>query len=437
MFDVFYLGRKPEVWTHERSCQSIQQAQDLSRTRFFWIITYLADYTGFDFLWEPPPWQAYQRHAWASQWQKDSGTYLVPKIGYQDTNYHTNPIVTRRPASDGWQVPNNIEPESFDFSWHPDPTEPDYEYHFGTQWQAAGGPIYPGSSGPKIIDHPRARARPDLSRWSVPENIDSSQWDFSWHPDPFDSPYFYEFATEWHSEGGPVYHAPGAAAIKYISSPQAKLCGSTRYWHEIIETESFDRSWVPHPKDPPYIYVFGNQWWPAEVMPTIEYHVPGASEIKYLHWPVGRLPQKADHHWHTLHDCDWDYSWVPDPGDPPYIYVFGNQHWSAEKMPTIEYHVPGASERKYMSGPVARLHVNMTHWYVPEGVDVSDMDFSWCPDPGEPGYIYQFATQHQKTGGPEYRVPGAIEIKYMDMMRAQVLQESVAVVEIDHLDGNI
>jgi len=64
------------------------------------------------------------------------------------------------------------------------------------------------------------------------------------------------------------------------------------------------------------------------------------------------------------------------------------------------------------------------------------MDFSWVPDPGAPPYIYQFATQHQKTGGPQYCMLDATEVKYVDMMRAEVTAEAVPIVEIDHLDGN-
>jgi hypothetical protein len=134
-------------------------------------------------------------------------------------------------------------------------------------------------------------------------------------------------------------------------------------------------------------------------------------------------------------DCEWDYTWRPEPGSPPYIYVFGNQWWSAEKMPTVEYHMPGATERKYMTGPVAQLPNRHEQWTIPEYVDTTDMDFSWTPDPGEPPYIYQFATQHQKTGGPQYRMPGATEFKYVDMMRAEVKKEAVPIFEIDHLDG--
>ena len=93
MFDVFYIDKKPNLFAHERKVSSIQHAQLLSRTRFFWIVNYLCDYTGFDFLWEPVPWQADQRHVWASQWQQDSGTWLIPKQGYTDTNYHYDTVL--------------------------------------------------------------------------------------------------------------------------------------------------------------------------------------------------------------------------------------------------------------------------------------------------------------------------------------------------------
>jgi len=94
MFDIFYLDKKPNLFPHEQKINSIAEAQQLSRTRFFWIVNYLCDYREFDFLWEPVPWEAHQRHAWASQWQKDSGTYLIPKFGYTDTNYRTDQTIS-------------------------------------------------------------------------------------------------------------------------------------------------------------------------------------------------------------------------------------------------------------------------------------------------------------------------------------------------------
>lgn len=307
MFDVFYSGPKPNQFAHERAADSIEHAQRLSRTEYFWWITYLSDYSEFDFVYVPPPWQAEYTHVWPSQHHEYSGTYLVPRSG-------------------------------------------EIKYHF----------------------HDR-----------VIPNRDSQEH------------------------------------------------------YRVLHQSDFDFSWAPHPHDPPYIYVFGNQWWPATVMPTVEYHAPGATERKYMTSPKAELPKNPNRLWYdVVSDCDWDYSWVPDPGDPPYIYVFGNQWWPAEKMPTVEYRAPGATERKYVAWPRVELTPSLENWTVPSTVDVSDFDFSWCPDPGAPPYIYQFATQHQKTGGPVYTVPGATEVKYLSEIKSRTTRVATAIYEIDHLDGH-
>ena len=285
---------------------NLEHAQQLCRTRYFWWISYLADYSDFDFDYEPLPWQSEYTHVWPNQHHEYSGTYLVPAAGKIKYHFHSH------------IVPNKQQPESFD----------------------------------------------------------------------------------------------------------------------ILVDSEFDFTWAPHPHDPPYIYVFGNQWYPANIMPTVEYYVPGATERKYMDPPRARLPVKQTDHWHTLVKCEWDYSWVPDPGDPPLIYVFGNQWWPAEKMSTVEYHVPGATERKYMSWPRAQLLPDQSHWIIPDNIAHEDIDFSWVPDPGEPAYIYQFATQHQKTGGPVYTISGATEVKYLAELKIRTVGNATAVYEIDHLDGN-
>lgn len=240
MFDIFYIGAKPNIFPHERAVESIEQAQELSKTRYCWVVNYLLDYSAFDFLWEPVPWQAEFTHVWPTQWEHFFGAYLIPKTGNIQYHHHNEVIPTQQ----------------------------------------------------------------------FPEN------------------------------------------------------------YRVLVGADFDRSWVPHPWDPPYIYVFGNQW------------------------------------------------------------------HSAEKMPTVEYHAPGATERKYMSWPRATLRSNKTNWTIPANIDAGNLDLSWVPDPGSPPYIYQFATQHQKTGGPVYTVPGATEVKYLSELKTRTVGAATAIIEIDHLDGN-
>jgi hypothetical protein len=440
MFDIFYSGPKPNLFAHEREADSIEHAQQLSTTRYFWWVTYLADLSTWDWLYEPKPWEAHQRHAWPSQWQKDAGVYLVPtNWNGNETNYRTESVIQRRPDLAGWKIPANIDTSSFDFSWHPDYTEPAFEYHFGTQWQQAGGPVY-GAGPVKILDAPRAVALADHALWTCPTAVDINAFDFSWHPDPLVPPYVYEFASEWHDEGGPVYAMPGAVDRKYITNIRAKLTPKhDNHWHT-LEDCNWDYSWRPHPKDPPYIYVFGNQWWPAEKFPTVEYHVPGATERKFMNYPKAELLYDMQG-WNSRsdHRYQFDYTWKPDPGDPPMTYVFGNQWWPAEKMPTLEWSHPDITEDspvKYMSYPRIELLPNDTLWTVPDNIDSNALDFSWVPDPGAPPYIYQFATQHQKTGGPVYTVPGATETKYLEELKVQTTKVATAIIEIDHLDGN-
>ena len=146
---------------HEQAADSLEHARKLSRTRYFWWVNYLTDYTGFDFLWEPVPWQAHQRHTWPSQWQKDSGTYLVPKANWTETNYRTDQKVCRFYDIPSWIIPPGFDVESFDWSWHPDPTDPPYIYQFGTQHQRTGGPQYPvpGATDLKFVDQIRGHAK--------------------------------------------------------------------------------------------------------------------------------------------------------------------------------------------------------------------------------------------------------------------------------------
>ena len=578
MFDIFYRGPKPNLFAHEREADSIKHAQQLSRTRYFWWVNYLADYTDWNWLYEPVPWQAEYTHTWPSAWDQVPGACLVPRRGNPDQLLTHNQSV---PALHDPQRFEVLSPCEFDFDWLPHPWDPPYIYVFGNQhWDSTAMPTVtytvPGATEKKYMAWPLAQLLPDQTNWQQLEAIDQQAWDWSWRPDPGDPPYIYVFGNQWNPsefKASVEYHVPGATERKYMDRrtvrlpqkhlftnkiavgefdyswepnpfdpPYIYVFGNTWYSAEIepsveyhvpgaterkyvsdivarpwgvmadyeflhdIELDKFDWTWHPNPMDPPYIYVFGNQWHTAEIMPTLKYHQPGATELKYMDHPRATLPENPNRPWYNVVESDMDYSWVPDPGDPPYIYVFGNQWWPAEKMPTIEYRMPGATERKYvdypraqllsdckywtsltdhrytfdyswqpdpgdppyryvfgnqwhsaeimptvswlhpesteetptkyLDWPRAELEPDSTLWTLPAGVTPDSVDFSWVPDPGEPPYIYQFATQHQKTGGPVYTVPGATEVKYLEHVEIKIEAETVPIIEIDHLDGN-
>ena len=347
------------MFAFEQPATSLEDAASKSRTTYYWYIYGLNDYTGFDFDYVPVPWEAQYTHVWADQHQPTGNVYLT-----------CNPVA-------------------------------DLLYHKET-------PVH---------------RLPDPACWDIPDYVNSTSIDWRWSPDPASPPYIYAFSNQWNTalhEITATYTVPGATQYKYIEDRMVQVLPTTQYWKTIHSNIKFDYSWRPNPKDPPYIYVFGNQWYPAERMPTVEYHMPGATERKFINSIQAQLLECCDNHWHTIEDCEWDYSWVPDPGDPPYIYVFGNQWYPAERMPTVKYIVPGATEIKYLEYPRAQLLPTTEHWVIKEDTPL-DFDFSWVPDPGDDPYIYVFGNQFwegERSATIEYCVPGATERKFIHDVKA-------------------
>jgi hypothetical protein len=153
MFDVFYYGPKPNRFAHEQPADNLEDAADKSRTRFYWYIYGGNDYENFDFNWRPVPWEEHQIHCFGTQWQRTGGAYLANKdtVQNKEWNFRTEQKVTRCVDKAKWIIPANIDDSKFDYSWHPDELEADYEYHFPTQWQREGGPIYKGTAGIKFM----------------------------------------------------------------------------------------------------------------------------------------------------------------------------------------------------------------------------------------------------------------------------------------------
>jgi hypothetical protein len=419
MFDIFYSAQVTLPPRFGRPAVDITEAQNLSRTRFFWWITGNVDLDHWDWTWEPPPWQSHQQHAWRDQFGNDSGLSLRSNITGTEINWHQETTLLRIADPGCWFVPDWIDAGSIDPTWVPNSGDPPYIYEFPVEWSwdRVGGPQYrvPGAVQHKYVTDFVARTRADPLNFQVYDALNQQDDVFRWRPNPCDPPYVYVFGNQWWSAEKRVsaeYHVPGATERKYMAEPRAQRLPVSDNYHALITTAEFDQSWEPDPGDPPYIYVFGNQWWPPEIMPTVEYHVPGATERKFLSEPRARLTDTHEDHWLQLVSCNWDQTWQPDPGDPPYIYVFGNQWWPPEIMPTVEYHVPGAVTRKFLQEPRAQLPQDPTAWSVPEEVDARAIDYSWCPDPGSPPYVYHFGSEHQESVGVTYTVPGASELKF-------------------------
>ena len=88
--------------------------------------------------------------------------------------------------------------------------------------------------------------------------------------------------------------------------------------------------------------MFGNQWHNSERMPTVLYRVKGATEKKYTDINATLLPVIENFEALIDNPLEFDYSWCPDPYDPPYTYVFGNQWHDSKIMPTLMYTMKGS-----------------------------------------------------------------------------------------------
>jgi hypothetical protein len=254
--------------------------------------------------------------------------------------------------------------------------------------------------------------------WEVPDFLDTSEFDFTWRPDPYDRPYIHQFGTQHQKTGGPRFVIPESEGIKYQSHQIARRLPDTnnRCWRPLINNCTVDYSWHPDDTEPPFIYVFGNQWYDVDTMPSFQYRVKGATEKKYMYDIKAMLLPEIER-WYIPDDIseDFDYSWRPHPHEPSLIHQFGTQ-WQKTGGP--RYTPDDASVIKYNDIQVATRLPSLRRWTIPESIDMDSFDFSWHPDDTEPPYMYEFGTQWQKTGGPIYSMRNATVKKYCDIQTA-------------------
>ena len=186
MFDVFYLERPTGLFPHERKAESVQDAREKSKTEYCWIVNYLCDYTGFDFLWVPLPHQRDQAHVWPSQHQENSGTMLVPK-DYTDVNYiHEQVIRTAAPRVHIKHIQGSLDHGDINVRYVND--------YMGTMRRALSKVEYEFC-------------------WVTADVCDYSNFDFTWHPGEWQLEMLHVFASGDEKFGDTFYvHVPSFLA---------------------------------------------------------------------------------------------------------------------------------------------------------------------------------------------------------------------------------
>jgi hypothetical protein len=171
----------------------------------------------------------------------------------------------------------------------------------------------------------------------------------------------------------------------------------------------FDFHWIPPKWESHQVHVFGSQWQKNSgtyFVPASISKLPKESLVKNYRTEQ-RVNRKAIiENWIVLDNIDtddptsFDFSWHPDPDEPPYIHKFGTVWWNVGGP---EYRCPHAIGEKFHDEQRAKTIPNWYNWVIPDHVDKDSFDFSWCPHPDDPPYIYKFGTQWQHTGGPCYK----------------------------------
>jgi hypothetical protein len=171
MFDVYYTGPKPNLFAFERPAASLEEADALCRTEYFWYINGYNDYRHFDFYWRPPVYEADHTHVWPSQWQDNGGTYLVPR-GTKDHKWHW-----RNSVNDGY-VLRATAPEIFYMDFMNLESQPQLE---------SLRKHYPNIKATRYVsDHLNVMKRiVNLATteyvWVISSICDYKDFDFTWH----------------------------------------------------------------------------------------------------------------------------------------------------------------------------------------------------------------------------------------------------------------
>jgi len=370
MFDVFYTGPKPNLFAHESAADSVEVAIEESKTHSFWYLNGNNDYSKFDFNWVPDKWEAHQWHIFPDQWSKNSETYFINKqtLDSDARNYNTTQFVTRTDLSHRvslkspptrWFVPEGVMLDSVDFSWHPDPMDPPYIYHLPTKYYKSSGVTYtmPEATQEKFIQPFTVNFLKSKENWHLPDDVNVTSVDFTWRPDSLNAPFIYRFPTKYNKASGVEYRMPGSSVCAYVRP-----------------------FYITHLQDK-------NNW---------------------------VIPDDVD-------ESIIDFTWRPDPLEPPYIYKFPSK-WARDSG--LEYHVPNAQEYKYISNKYGSFvyditasfnantrpryyiettvedliadHKDEIFWALSKEMNYDQFDFSWHPDNSQRNFLHIFGSQWAK-----------------------------------------
>lgn len=246
-----YLANKNTVYNkewHFRTEQSVTRLHD--HTNWEQIVPMLTT-TKFDFSWHPDSLDPPYIYHFPSQHQSSSG--LIYRVPTATDIKMSDAFVLRRFADESkWVVPEDIEPDSIDFSWHPNPLDPPYIYHFSSDWQSTTGLTYTvdGATEIKIIDE-----IPSTNPDKILRTLDIFYIDYI---NPNSISRFEKLKERY----------PNIQKVRYANSIMDTInrccnrSSTNRFW--VISSknnyQSFDFTWHPETWQSYMTHVFPSQW---------------------------------------------------------------------------------------------------------------------------------------------------------------------------------
>lgn len=184
MFDIFYKGTPPDLFPFEKPADTLEDAAEKSRTGYFWYIDSSNDYKDFNFEYRAVPWEQEFIHVWPSQWQRDSGTYLANKATVDQKHWHfKSNVVTRINTPDIFFIDkhNSSAKQQYDTLVERLPNIQRIRY-VGT-----------------MLDTVKRCANKSTTEnfWIITSEFDYSLFDFTWHPDQWQTTLTHVFGSQW------------------------------------------------------------------------------------------------------------------------------------------------------------------------------------------------------------------------------------------------
>ena len=369
------------MFPFELPAESLQQAAELSKTEYFWYIYGGNDYNGFNFHITPVPWESHHVYVYASQWQADAGVYLAhaDHVSTPTYNFRQEQHVVRLPNTENWTVPEDIDSNTVDFSWHPSPHEPAYIYHFSDDYQEFSGLVYtvPGATEIKPTEGFNTKSRV-LDIFFVDKNNQQSAQRFA-------------KLQKQH---------PTAQRIRYANSmlDTVKRCATrtntNKFW--VISSENiyddFDFAWHANSWQGYMTHVFGSKWqkW--------------SDTYLFDKWVFERNAKWANSiaEFPDLNFVTNQQVVIPEDG----FDVFYIDHHNASNRITSKF--PNAKTTRFVDNYLDTLKRVMSSatteyvWITSSLCDYSKFDFSWQPEPWQSKMLHVFPSNNQKFGDTFY-----------------------------------